>query len=128
MRIGKEELCDLKQELERLMNFIRSMEIGELPYFYRYFDTMKTNIDLFFYIGGEDIAHLFSVLERDWKASHTMFIGVQDYDLREIHPGIDPAVCLYFARLLAEVGKYFERDKAEFVLEEHTALHAYLHL
>ena len=117
MKIGMEELEDLRDGLERLMEFIRGMEQGELPYFYRYFSTMKSNIEMFFCIGCEDIADFFPVLERDWKASHTMFIGVQDYDLRKEHPEADPMLCLYFARLLAEVGKYFERGKAEFVRE-----------
>ena len=108
MKIGMEELEDLRDGLERLLEFIRGMEQGELPYFYRYFST--------------DIADFFPVLERDWKASHTMFIGVQDYDLRKEHPEADPMLCLYFARLLAEVGKYFERGKAEFVREGSAAV------
>ena len=122
MKIGMEELEDLRDGLERLLEFIRGMEQGELPYFYRYFSTMKSNIEMFFCIGCEDIADFFPVLERDWKASHMMFIGVQDYDLRKEHPEADPMLCLYFARLLAEVGKYFERGKAEFVREESAAV------
>ena len=95
------------------------MKIGreELPDFYRYFDAMKNNINIFFYAGCEDIEDFFPILERDWKASHTMFIGVQNYDLRREHPDIDPTVCLYFARLLADVGKYFERGNVEFAKE-----------
>lgn len=115
MRIGKGELSDLRDELVRLTDFIRIMETDELPYFYRCFDAMKNNIEIFLCIGSSDIEDLYVVLERDWKASHMMFIGVQDYDLREQHPNIDPMMCLYFARLLAEVGKYFERGKNEFV-------------
>lgn len=118
MKIGKKELEELRGNLERLLDFIRGMERGELPYFYRYFDTMKMNIEMFFCIGCDDIADFFPVLERDWKASHMMFIGVQDYDPREGHPELDPVVCVYFARLVAEVGKYFERGKAEFVCED----------
>ena len=117
MKIGKEELRNLRDELEELLNFIREMERGELPYFYRYFHTMKSNIEMFFCIGCDDIADFFPVLERDWKASHMLFIGVQDYDLRKEHPEADPMLCLYFARLVAEVGKYFERGKVEFVRE-----------
>lgn len=117
MKIGKKELENLRNELDMLLDFIRGMEHGELPCFYRYFNTMKLNIDMFFTIGGEDIADFFPVLERDWKASHTLFIGVQDYDPRESRPELDPVVCLYFARLLAEVGKYFERGRVEFVSE-----------
>lgn len=113
MIIDKNELKNLRDELERLTDFIRKMDEKDLPYFYHCFDTMKNNIDLFLRVGGDDIRGLFPVLERDWKASHTAFLGVQEYDLREIDPEIDPRLCFYFARLVSEVGKYFER-KQEF--------------
>lgn len=114
MIIGREELRDLKDNLYHLTEFIREMERDELPYFCRYFDTMKNNIELFFCMGCDDIEDLYPLLERDWKASHTMFIGVQDYDFRHEHPDADPLLCIYYAGLLAGVGKYFERGKAEF--------------
>ncbi|HIZ81894.1 MAG TPA: hypothetical protein H9722_07385 [Candidatus Mediterraneibacter pullistercoris] len=116
MKMGREELRELRDGLDRLMEFIRNMEQGELPDFYRYFDTMKNNIEIFFCIGCDDIEDFLPVLERDWKASHTMFIGVQDYDIRKQHPDIDPVLSLYFAGLLSDVGKYFERGRFEAVV------------
>ena len=74
---GREELWNLRDGLERLLDFIREIEAGELPYFYRCFDAMKNNIEIFFCIGCEDIEDLLPVLERDWEASHMVFIGVQ---------------------------------------------------
>ena len=118
MKIEREELKNLRDALVNLMDFIDVVEQGELPEFYRYFDTMKNNIEIFICIGCDDTEDIVPVLERDWKASHTMFIGVQDYDPREGHPEMDPMVCLYFARLVAEVGKYFERGRVEFVPED----------
>ena len=115
MKIGRKELRDLREGLEKLTGLIRSMERGELPYFYHCFDAMKNNIEIFFRMDCDDIGDLLPVLERDWKASHMMFIGVQHYDIRKEHPDSDPVMCLYFARLLAGVGKYFERGKAEAV-------------
>lgn len=108
MKIGREELEDLREELEKLMEFVRGMEQGELPYFYRYFDTMKNNIEIFSHIDGEDIEGFLPVLARDWKASHTVLIGVQNYDIRKKHPDADPVLSLYFAELLSEVGHFFE--------------------
>ena len=55
MKIGREELEDLKEGLEKLTHFIRVMEGVKLPDFYRYFDAMKNNINIFFYAGCEDI-------------------------------------------------------------------------
>ena len=120
---GREILASTKMSLERRVEESLEeieMQDGELKIdsdFYRYFDAMKNNINIFFYAECEDIEDFFPILERDWKASHTMFIGVQNYDLRREHPDIDPTVCLYFARLLADVGKYFERGNVEFAKE-----------
>ena len=113
MKIGREELEDLREGLERLTDFIRNMEQGELPYFYRYFDTMKNNIEIFFWMDGEDIEDFLPVLERDWEASHTTVIGVQNYDIRKEHPDLDPVLCIYFAGLLLNVGRFFEYRTAE---------------
>ena len=110
MKIGREELRDLCGYLERLTELIRGMEHGELPYFYHCFDTMKNNIELFFYV-GEDTDEIFPVLERDWNDSHRMFIGVQSYDIRKEHPDLDLSFCFYFASLLAGVGRYFEQGR-----------------
>ena len=115
MKIGREELADLREELEKLMEFIRGMERGELPCFYRYFDTMKNNIEIFFRIDSEDedIEDFLPVLERDWEASHMVMIGVQTYDIRKEHPDVDPMLCLYFAGLLSEIGRFFEHSSTE---------------
>lgn len=115
MIIDRKELMNLRDELDRLTEFIRLIELGELPYFYKCFDTMKNNIQIYSYVGTEEIEDFFPILERDWKASHTELIGVQEYDLSEAHPGIEPVLCLYFAGMLAEVGKYFDRDSIEFI-------------
>ena len=111
MIIKKMRLKKLRDELDRLTDFIKEVEGRNLPYFYRYFDTMKNNIDLFLCIGDDDIDSLHLVLERDWKASHATLLGVQDYDLRESNPDIDPRLCFYFARLISEVGSYFEQKQ-----------------
>ena len=70
MRIGREELEELRGKLEQLTEFIRDMEKGELPYFYHCFDTMKNNIEIYFCVGNDDIDDFMPVLERDWNASH----------------------------------------------------------
>ena len=115
MIIKKMRLKKLRDELERLTDFIKEVEGRNLPYFYRYFDTMKNNIEIFFRIDSEDedIEDFLPVLERDWEASHMVMIGVQTYDIRKEHPDIDPMLCLYFAGLLSEIGRFFEHSSTE---------------
>ena len=107
MKIEREELKNLRDALVNLMDFIDVVEQGELPEFYRYFDTMKNNIEIFICIGCDDTEDIVPVLERDWKASHTMFIGVQDYDIRENNPDGDSGLFVCFGRLLSNVGNFF---------------------
>lgn len=111
MKKGREELKELRKVLERTTDFLRAIEQKELPHFYRYFDTMKNNIDIFIRLGDEDFEKIFPILERDWKASHALFIGVQNYDIRKEHPGADPVLCIYFAGLLSSIGKFFEPNE-----------------
>ena len=67
MKIEREELKNLRDALVNLMDFIDVVEQGELPEFYRYFDTMKNNIEIFICIGCDDTEDIVPVLERDWK-------------------------------------------------------------
>ena len=108
MRTEREELENLREELEKLMDFIRNMETGDLPYFYRYFDAMKNNIEIFFWVGEEDTEDIIPVLERDWEASHSVLIGVQNYDIRKEHQDADPVLCIYFSSILSYIGRFFE--------------------
>lgn len=107
MKISRGNLLELRDGIERLMDYILDLEGGAPPCFYRYFDTMKNNIELFSRFGGDDLDRLVSLLERDWNASHTMFIGIQEYDPTEKNPDADPEVAIHFAELVADVGKYF---------------------
>lgn len=107
MIMKRNELRKLRDELVRLTDFICDMEAGHLPDFYRYFDAMKNNIEIYLSVGDEDAEDFFPVLLRDWKASHAVLIGVQDYDLRENNPDADPAMNVFFARLVSNVGSFF---------------------
>ena len=107
MRTWREELDQLRDELAQLTELTEQEMCGSLPHFYRHFDTMKNNIEIFICVGSDDTEDIVSILERDWKASHAMLIGVQDYDVRESHPDADPILCLYFAKLLSNIGRYF---------------------
>ena len=105
---GKKDLWKLRDQLEVLTDSIREIEGRELPYFYRCFDTMKNNIEIFFRVGCDDTALLLPLLERDWEASHMKLIGVQYYDPHEKHPDADPRLCFCFDWMVSEIEKFFD--------------------
>lgn len=117
MRKSNEDLLRLKESLVNLLCFIDTIENGNVPDFYRYFDTMKHNIDIFFYTGSNDIEDFLPVLERDWDASHMVLLGVQYYDPRHSNPELDVLTCLQYAQLLADVERFFENAIEEEYLD-----------
>ena len=108
-QINKEikELQELKKALQTFTEFVWEMEEC-LPYFYRFFDAMRYNIEIFLQVGDEDEGRLQKMLERDWTNAHAPLIGVQFYDFQESHPEAETGTCIYFASLLSEIGRFFE--------------------
>lgn len=107
MLYTKYELRKLRDDLIKILGFLKEVERGDQPDFYRYFDTMKNNIEIFLYSRDDNINQIIYVLKRDWDASHEKLIGVQNYNPAKIHPEISSSQCLYFANLLADIGKFF---------------------
>ena len=105
---GNKDLWELRDQLELLTDSIREIEGKNLPYFYRCFDTMKNNIEIFLHVGCDDIALLLPVLERDWQAAHKKLIGVQYYDPHEKHPDADPKLCFCFVWTISKIGRFFD--------------------
>ena len=101
------ELKELKNVLQTFTEFVWEME-EHLPYFYRFFDAMRYNIEIFLQVGEEDESQIQEILERDWSKAHAPLVGVQYYDLRESHPEAEIGTCIYFASLLTEIGRFFE--------------------
>ena len=111
MRTWREELDQLRDELAQLTELTEQEMCGNLPHFYRHFDTMKNNIEIFIYAGEGDIDDFLPVLERDWRASHASLTGILEYDPGECHPKADPVSWIGFLELLSRVEKFCERRK-----------------
>lgn len=103
----REKLKKLEEEIEKLLRFIWAMESENLPDFYRYFDTMKNNIQIFNRVGGRDFEEIHRILRRDWKAAHMVLIGIQYYNPADSHPDLDRKLIIYYASVLSYLNRYF---------------------
>lgn len=113
MRTWREELNKLRDELAQLTELTEQEICGSLPHFYRHFDTMKNNIEIFIYAGEGDIDDFLPVLERDWRASHASLTGMLDCDQGECDMKMDPASWISCLELLLRVEKFFKQRKNE---------------
>ena len=101
------DLKELKNVLQTFTEFVWETE-EYLPYFYRFFDAMRCNIEIFLQTGEGDDNQIQEILERDWTNAHAPLVGVQFYDFGESHPEAESGTCIYFASLLSEIGSFFE--------------------
>lgn len=104
---GTSELKELKNVLQTFTEFVWEME-EHLPYFYRFFDAMRYNIEIFLQVGEGDEEQIQEILERDWLNAHAPLVGVQFYDFQGAHPEAEAGTCVYYANLLSEIGHFFE--------------------
>lgn len=100
------QLIPLRDALDRLMMFVKTLPCQETPYFYHYLDTMKNNIDLYVRVGNGNLDLLEVLLRKDWDQANNIFFGIPSFDFFQKN---EDTVELFweYLELLDEVKKYF---------------------
>lgn len=108
------ELVKLRNSLDALMNGVKELHLEEKPYFYRFLDHMKNNIEICICM---ERAHqmkkgdwdcLDEILRRDWEEANREDTGIPAYD--RILSGQKWGKCLCgisYVGLLLEIDAYF---------------------
>ena len=105
-KLRQEELIPLRDALNALMKFVRELQWKEIPYFYRFLDYMKNNIEFCVCTHSDDLEHLEEILLRDWKKANNTYLGIPSYDFFENDDtDVTEMSCQYIA-LLSEVDRY----------------------
>lgn len=104
--LTREELEPLRNLLEELSDFTRGLHIEEIPYFSRFIENMKNNLEicrLVQYEGWEQMNHL---LRRDWLAANRTLIGIPDFDICVENPEEKEALHCRFFELVSEIEEH----------------------
>lgn len=113
-----EELIVLRDSLYTLMKLVDKLYVEKQPYFYRFLDRMKNNIETFIYIEkGErmepgDRESLAEILCRDWDEVNREDLGIPSYHeifSEEIRYG--GKEIREYMMLLWEIDGYFYKDE-----------------
>lgn len=105
--LEKEQLVPLRDALNDLIRFLRQWKDSNIPYFSRYLQYMKDNIEICMYSQddwGDGLAYLKDTLQRNWNEANDDFMGIHSCELfgegqRELF--------LQYLGLLEEVEQYF---------------------
>ena len=81
-----EELISLRNSLNTLMSLVNELHLEERPYFLRFLDRMKNNIETGICMvrmermRPEDWMYLEEILRRDWEEANRIDMGIPSYD------------------------------------------------
>lgn len=102
----KEELKTLRLSITELLEFVRCVKWKDEPYFYRFLDNMKNNIEIYLYTQSGEVGLLCEILSRDWQAANNRLTGIPSCELMPEKEGVWHLHCKY-RELVADVGRCF---------------------
>ncbi len=105
--LEKEQLIPLRDALNNLIRFLQKWKDSSIPYFFRYLQYMKDNIEICIYTQddwGDGLVYLEDILQQNWNDANDDFWGIHSCELfgegqRELF--------LQYLGLLEEVEQYF---------------------
>lgn len=105
--LEKEQLVPLRDALNNLIRFLQQWKDNSIPYFYRYLQYMKDNIEICMYTQddwGDGLMYLEDILWRNWNEANDVFWGIHSCELFEEG---QRELFLQYLGLLEEVEQYF---------------------
>lgn len=105
--LKQEEFVPLKCNLEELLDFICELEVREVPYFQRYLERMRDNIELCILVQYESWEKLELILRRDWKEANHKIIGIPDFRICDESMAKKEVLDFRFIELIATIESYF---------------------
>ena len=96
------------EELAPLLVFLKQSKKAKRPYFCRFLDAMKNNIEIGMHFKLEDTEGLGKVLVRDWSAANDKLTGIPDYCILLEAEEKNREEIAYFISLTEKVGKFFK--------------------
>lgn len=107
--LAREDLVPLGKCLDELLDFVHGLQVEEIPYFYKYIENMKNNLEICFLVHYEGWEQIELLLRRDWSAANHVLVGMPDFCISAEEPSQKAKLEYEFIRLTANVEKYFSR-------------------
>ena len=77
--ISRKDILKLQHELNEFEFFVMERNPDKIPYFVRYIDRMRYNIETYITLGCLDAENIYRTLRRDWKEAKDVFFEIPDY-------------------------------------------------
>lgn len=107
--LDREELVPLKESLDELLDFIRELQMEEIPYFYRCLENMKYNLETCFLVQYEGWEQMEQILLRDWSAANHAQIGIPGFDFSAESAAEKAELDCRFIELIANIEGFLRK-------------------
>ena len=104
--LARDELEPLKNLLEELLAFVKDLHIEEIPYFSRFIENMKNNLEICHLVHYENWEQMNHLLKRDWSAANQTLLGIPDFDIRVENPVEKEELNCRFLELVSGIEGY----------------------
>lgn len=100
------DLEPLGEILQELTEFICGLHVEEIPYFVKFIECMRYNLEICLLVQYEDWEQLDYILRRDWSAANHHLIGIPDFDIQVSDLDKKRKLECRFLELINNVEKY----------------------
>ena len=107
--ISRNDILDLLNELESFESFVKRMSPYNVPYFIRYIDRMRYNIQTYITIGSYEVDKISKTLQRDWKEAKEVFLETPGFYLDEVDDDREKENIFKFCRYVRVIDSYVKK-------------------
>ena len=79
--VTKSELVPLLRKIDELLAFMHSLGLANQPYFVKFIERMKYNIQTCITVRYDGWEQMDRLLKRDWKEANHMLLGIPDFEI-----------------------------------------------
>lgn len=104
--LKRDDLGTLRKLLIELLDFIEGLCVEESPYFSRFIENMKNNLEICYFVQYDGWEQMEYLLKRDWSEANHRLIGIPGFDIHADNPEEKERLDCRFLELVSGIERY----------------------
>ena len=100
------------EELKEFQTFIEDLRPGKVPYFVKYIDRMKYNIQTYITLGCFECENVCKTLKRDWNEAKKVFLETPGFYIQDEE--YEKELTFRFFEYVRDIDSYVKEEKKQF--------------
>lgn len=104
--LKRDDLKTLRNLLEELLDLLCGLCVEEPPYFFRFIENMKNNLEICHFVQYEGWEQMEYLLRRDWSEANHRLIGIPEFNINSDNPEEKEELDCRFLELVSGIEHY----------------------